>query len=139
MRKRYFIFLKIAPPKGISATTAKVSGSRTEGDGVVSGVFVKIGEAQEKLQHAVALLRLRLGRPFLEIRNDGEGVRKKSFHDLRIDGAAFLKTLHELIGAEKRLVEEMIEAHLFAREAGRNQVGTRCSAANPSGCGIHNG
>ena len=106
---------------------------------MVSGVFVKIREAQQKLQHAVALLRLRLGRPFLEIRNDGEGVRQKSFHDLRIDGAAFLKTLHELIGAEKRLVEEMIEADLFAREAGWNQIGTRCSAANPGDCGIHNG
>jgi len=139
MRKGYFIFLKIAPPKGISATTARRSGGRTEGNRMVSGVLVKIGEAQQKLQHAVALLRLRLGRPFLEIRDDGESVGKKSFYYLGIDGAAFVKTLHELIGAEKRLVEEMIEADLFAREARRDQIGTRCSAANPGDCGIHNG
>ena len=106
---------------------------------MVSRVLVKVREAQQKLQHAVALLRLRLGRPFLEVRDDGEGVGKKSFYYLGIDGAAFVEALHELIGAEKGLIEEMIEADLFAREAGRNQVGTRCSAANPSGCGIHNG
>jgi hypothetical protein len=27
---------------------------------------------------------------------------------------------------------------LFTREAGWNRVGTKCSAANPSACGIHN-
>ena len=105
---------------------------------MVGGVFVKIREAQQKLQHAVALLRLRLRRPFLKIGYDCEGVGEKPLHYLRVDGAAFAKTLHELIGTQKRLVEEMIEADSFAREAGRNQIGTRCSAANPGDCRIHN-
>ena len=68
---------------------------------MVRGIFVQIRQAQQKLQHAVALFRVRLGRAFLEIRDDREGVRKEPFDDLRIDRAAFAESLHDLIGAEK--------------------------------------
>jgi hypothetical protein len=40
----------------------------------MSGIFVEIGEAQEKFQHAIALFRIRMGRPFLEIGYDRKSI-----------------------------------------------------------------
>src|ERR1700690_4302901 len=97
-------------------------GRRSQRNGVVRGILVQIRQAQQKLQHAFALLGVRLRRAFLKVRDDRKGVREQPFDDLGIDRAALAESLHDLIAAKKGLVEKMIEAYLLGGEAGRNEI-----------------
>jgi hypothetical protein len=106
---------------------------------MVRGVLMKICEAQKKLQHALTVSRIRLGRAFLKIRYDRKGVREQSFDKLGVQRVAFAESLHDPIGANEGLVKKMIEAHLFASQAGRYEIGTRRTATNTGAGGIHNG
>jgi hypothetical protein len=98
-------------------------------------IFVKIGEHQEKLEHPVPVLRLRIAGLFFEVLDDGERVREQPFDIRWIHGAAFAAAAESLIGAEKRIVQEMLEAELFVRESCGNRIrATRPSATSRERC-----
>lgn len=91
--------------------------------GVVRDVFVEVGEDEEKLEHAVALLGIGLFGAFLKVADDEERVGEQPFERFRVDGMTALAALHGLVGAEKGFVEKVVEAKLLGRESARNRVG----------------
>ncbi len=84
-------------------------------------IFVEIREHQQQFEHAIALLRVRIISPFLEIFNDGKSVREQPLKTGGIDRRALAAGIERLISPREGLVEKMIEAQLFACKALRDQ------------------
>jgi hypothetical protein len=94
-------------------------------NGMMGDVFVEVGEAQKKLEHAIALRRIGFGGAFLEALHDSERIREQPFEALGVNRLAGATTLKGVVGALESLFEEMIEAKLLGREGTRDDVGTR--------------
>jgi hypothetical protein len=88
--------------------------------GVVGDVLVQIGEQQQELEHAVALLGLWIAGFFLEIFHDRQRVREQPFDIGGVHGPPFAASAEGLVGAAKRVVEKMIEAELFVCQSAGN-------------------
>jgi hypothetical protein len=96
---------------------------------MVRNVFVQIRENQQKFEHAFALLGVRIGRVFLEIFDDGQRIREEPFEVPRIHGVALPAASQGMVGANKCLIEKVIEAESFCRESGWDRVGARGPSA----------
>ncbi len=58
---------------------ARASGWPRDAHGMMRYVFVEVCENQQKLEHAVPLLWIRLLRAFFETLDDGQRIGKKPF------------------------------------------------------------
>src|SRR5579863_5406592 len=102
---------------------------------MVRDIFVKVGKHQQKFEHPVPVLRLRITRLLFEVLDDGEGVREEPFDIRGIHGAALAAAAESLVGAEKRIIQKMFEAKLFVGESRGNRIrATRPSAASRDRC-----
>jgi hypothetical protein len=101
------------------------SGEALDANRVVRDVLVKVGEDQEQFEHPLALTGVGLLGAFFQVVHDQQRVGKQPFESLRIDGTASAAALNRLVGANERLLKEVVEAQLFRSESARNCVGTR--------------
>ncbi|HTU33518.1 MAG TPA: hypothetical protein VMF66_06915 [Candidatus Acidoferrum sp.] len=92
---------------------AGISGETLKSDGVMRDVFVKIGEDQKQLKHAIALLRIRTLHTLFEIVNDHERIGEKPLQRLCVDSLADPAALKCLVGSDKSFIQKMIQTELF--------------------------
>ena len=98
---------------------------------MVRHIFVKVGEHQQKFEHPVAVLRLRIACLFFEVLDDRERVRQEPFDIRGIHGAPLAAAAEGLIGAEKCVVQKMFQAEPLVGERGGNRIrATRPSATS---------
>jgi len=76
---------------------------------MVGNILVKICKDQQQLKHAVALIRIRVSRPILEILHDRERIREQPFQIVRVQLLASMRALERLICARKSFIEKMVQ------------------------------
>jgi hypothetical protein len=117
--------------------SGRESGEAFDADGVVRDVFVQVRENEKEFEHSIALLRIRFAGAFFQVFHDREGVSEEPLEAFRVYGAAGTATLEGLVGANKSLVEEMVEAVLLACEGLRDRLGTRIPSARDRNRRVH--
>ena len=95
----------------------------------VRDVLVEIGEDQEKLEHAVALIGATLDGFVVEAIDDGERVGEEPLESGGVDQFAGAASFESLVSTNERLIEEVIEAKLFGGKTARDRVRARSLAA----------
>jgi hypothetical protein len=105
--------------------------------GMVRNIFVEIREDQQELEHAIALLRLRLVGALFQIFDRRECVSEQPFETFFGQGRAFTATLESLIGAQERFVEKMIQAEFRAGERRRRGLRAPGTGAMDGYSGCH--
>lgn len=98
-------------------------------------ILVQVGKNQKQLEHAIALFRLRLVRGLFQILDDCEGIGKQPFKTTGIKRSAFAAASQSLVGADKSVVEKMVEAKPNSAKRGRNRFRT----PNPEAASGHGG
>jgi hypothetical protein len=104
---------------------------------MVRCIFVKICEAEQQFEHAIALFRFWIANALFQVIHDRQCIRQQPFESLGFDLVAVAASLHRLAGAQKGLIEKMIQAHVLASEAGRNEICAGLPPTNPGNVGIH--
>jgi hypothetical protein len=102
---------------------------------MVRDVFVEICETQQQFEHALPLLRVWIGCLFLEVLDNGQRIREQPFEIFSVHGMALAAMSESVVGADKCLIEKMIEAQVLRRESGRDHIG----AWGPSAISWHGG
>ena len=105
--------------------------------GMVGNVFVKIGEDQQQLKHAITLFRLRLVSALFQILHGSERIRKQPFEAFFRQQRTLTAARECLIGAQKCFVEEMIEAKLCASKRRRRKFSAPGTGAMDRNSGFH--
>src|SRR5580700_10428923 len=98
---------------------------------------MKIGEAEQKLEHAIPLVRVRVIGPSLQAVHHGEGIGEKPIHALGINRSALVPALQGLVRSNKSLIEKMVEAQLLRSKTWRDRIGARCPSAISGNRGVH--
>lgn len=105
---------------------------------MVSDVFVKVREDQQKFEHAIPLVGIGIARAFFEALDDGERIGEQPFHSFLVGGKAAAPAIERLTGSLECFIEKMIEAELFACKRGRDHFCTRGFRASSRNSSVHN-
>ena len=84
---------------------------------MVRNILVKICKDQQQLEHAVALIRIRVSCAILEILHDRERIGEQPFQIVRFQLLAPMRALKRLVCAQKSLIKKMVQTILLARES----------------------
>jgi hypothetical protein len=84
---------------------------------MVRNILVKICKDQQQLEHAVALIRIRVSCAILEILHDRERIGEQPFQIVRFQLLAPMRALERLVCAQKSLIKKMVQTKLLARES----------------------
>lgn len=104
---------------------------------MVSNIFVKVGQNQQKFEHSIALFFLWFRGAFFKVFHDSERVRQKPFEALPVDRATRATPLERLVCTDEGFVKEVIEAQLLACEGQWDRVRTRLPSAGNHHRRIH--
>ena len=110
-------------PDSIAVGRHVGSGGAVQAYRMVRDVFVEIRENQQQFEHALPLLGVWIGCLLLEVLDDGQRIRKEPFEIPRVYRLALAATGEGVVGADKCLIEKMIEAQVLRRESGRDRIG----------------
>jgi hypothetical protein len=113
-------------------------GGTFDADRMMRYVFLQVCEDQQKLKHAIAKLRVRLGRLVVETIHDGESVSEEPFEFRRIDSRSIATELQRMIRTKKCFIKKMAEAKPFGSERGWDRVRTPAPAASTDARRGHN-
>lgn len=99
-------------------------------DGMMSHVFVEVRQNQQEFQHAIALLGIRIACPLFEVLYDRKSVRQQPLDVPRAHRFPLAAPRKHVVRAQKRFVEEVIEAQSFGCQSGGNCLGARFPSAS---------
>src|SRR5260370_41627068 len=104
---------------------------------MVCNILVKICKDQQQLEHAVALIRIRISSAILEIFHDCERIGKQPFQIVRVQLLAPMCALERLISAQKGFIKKTVQTELLTRESRWERIRTPGPAALYVDCGCH--
>lgn len=106
------------------------SGGPVQPDGMMCHVFVKVCQNQQQLEHAIALLGIRIACSLFEILDDRQSVRQQPLDVARAHRFPLAAPRKHVVRPQERFVEEVVEAQPFGRQSGGNHVGARFPSAS---------
>lgn len=86
---------------------------------MVRDVLVKVRHHKQQVQHSFSLAGVGFAHFLFEVRDDGERIREQPLEVSRGQWEAFAAAAERVVCANKRLVEEMVQAKLLAGEGVR--------------------
>jgi hypothetical protein len=104
---------------------------------MVRDILVKICKDQQQLEHAVALIRIRVSGAFLEILHDCERIGEQPFQIVRVQLLASMRAFERLVCAQKSLIKKMVQTKLLTRESRWERIRTSEPAAPDMDSGCH--
>jgi hypothetical protein len=104
---------------------------------MVRHILVEIREDQQQFKHTITLLWLRFVGAFFQILDCSQRIRKQPFQTIFRERRTFTAACESLVGAQKRLIQKVIEAELRAGERRRGRLGTPGPLAIGGTGGIH--
>jgi len=83
---------------------------------MVRHVLMEVRKNQQQLEHAVALLGIRIRRAFLEILHNSKRIGEKPFEAFRVHRQSAAAAIQREVRSLERLIHKMIQAKLLAGE-----------------------